>query len=397
MKKNYVAVFGLGPYQIYGLKKLKLRYKIIGFDENNISVGRKYVDHFYGIDTKNKKEILKICKSYKVKHIFCFSSDYAIDTILYLSKQLKLSSLKKYSAAKKASKKNLLKKIMLKNGIHIPKYSLISQNEIKKKINFKETKYIAKPTNLSGSRGVFTFRNKIELNKKLPIFQKYYNHKKLLIEEFINGKMYTIDGLFHKNNFLPFSLSIKTKKNSYSDKTVIVNYPDKNLIIESSELALSCCRALKSDDTLVHLEFIKCNKTGKLFVIDLGLRGAGTYVFGSLISKIISANTAQIEIDLETRKKFLSFKNNSICFYLYFVTADRNFFFKGINKVYLNQLNLKFYKILNIKKKNTMIKFTQSSYDRLALIIYKFDNYENLKKNISKLKKKLIDKKIILK
>lgn len=398
MQKKWVAVFGLGPFQVYALKKLKLSNKIIGFDDNHKAIGRKYVDFFYNTDIKKKKTILKICKKHNVKNVFCFSSDYAIDTIIYLTKELKLDNFKKNLAIKKSAKKDLLKKILNKNKIQTPKYLLIHQDEIKD-IVLKSNKYISKPTNLSGSRGVFTFKNKVELKNNLKVFEKYYSRGKLLIEEFIKGKIYAIDGIFYKNNFYTFSLTYKTKgKNSFSDKNLVVNHIDKNLTLESSKLALDCCRALGSVDTIVHLEFIKCKITGKLFVIDLGLRGAGTYIFGSLISKIISLDPAQIEINLGERNFFLSpFKKSSICFYMHMVTTNKKIFFRGINKNYLNKIKPKFYKIFNLKKKNNAINYTKSNYDRLAVIIYKFDNYKELKKNLRKLKTKLIDKKIILK
>lgn len=394
MKKKCIAVFGLGPYQLYGIKDLKLKYKIIGFDENKKAAGIKYVNFFYDLNISNKKKILEKCKYHNVKHVFCFSSDYALDTILYICRNLKLDSFKKYFAAKKASKKNVLKKILIKNKINTPKYYMSELSKINIKSNNK--RYIIKPSNSSGSRGVFSINSKAQLKKKLLTFQKNYKDKKLIIEEFIQGKLYAIDGIYFKNKFIPFSLSLKTKKNSFSDKTIIVNYPDNKLILKSSELAQKSCRALRTPDTLVHLEFIRCSKTGKLYLIDLGLRGAGTFIYGSLIPKIISKNTARIAIDLDINNKFPTFEKNSNCFFMYFVTPNKNIYYKGLNKSYLNKIPIKPFKVINLRKKNSLVELTYSSYDRLALIIYKFSNYEKLKNSLNELKKKLLDKKIII-
>ena len=81
---------------------------------------------------------------------------------------------------------------------------------------------------------------------------------------------------------------------------------------------------------------------------------------------------------------------------MYFVTPNKNIFYKGLNQSYLNKIPIKPFKVINLRKKNSLVKITYSSYDRLALIIYKFNNYEKLKNSLHKLKKKLLDKEIIL-
>ena len=70
--KNYAAVFGLGPYQIYGIKRLSKKYDLIGFDRNNKSPGIKYVKKFYNLDKIDKYKILKVCKKKKDKKFFLF-------------------------------------------------------------------------------------------------------------------------------------------------------------------------------------------------------------------------------------------------------------------------------------------------------------------------------------
>ena len=82
-----MAVFGLGPYQIYGIKRLSKRYKLIGFDVNNKAPGIKYTNKFYNLNKIDKFKILEICKNKKINKFFHFSSDFPIKLIHFLIKK----------------------------------------------------------------------------------------------------------------------------------------------------------------------------------------------------------------------------------------------------------------------------------------------------------------------
>lgn len=60
---NYQVCLGRGNTQIPFIRKAKLLgYKIICFDKNNNSIGKKIVDQFYNISVLNFKSIVKIIK-----------------------------------------------------------------------------------------------------------------------------------------------------------------------------------------------------------------------------------------------------------------------------------------------------------------------------------------------
>ena len=55
MIKDYVAVFGLGYDQLLGVKELK-KFNVLGFDENKKSSVIKFVDKYYSLSFKKKKD-----------------------------------------------------------------------------------------------------------------------------------------------------------------------------------------------------------------------------------------------------------------------------------------------------------------------------------------------------
>ena len=200
--KNFAVVFGLGIFQIYGIKKLSKKYKLIGFDKNHNAPGIKYLHKFYNLEKINKYEILEICKRKNIKKIFSFSTEFPIKLISYLKKKLILSNPNE-KAELIATNKLLFRKVLKKNEISSPYFKEIKLEEVKKIKLKKGLKYICKPLSLSGSRGVFIFRNKKILIKNIQKYKRYYtNQNKILIEEFIEGRMYSVEGFYFKNSYV---------------------------------------------------------------------------------------------------------------------------------------------------------------------------------------------------
>ena len=382
--KNYVAVFGLGPYQIYGIKKLSQKYKLIGFDRNNNAPGIKYTNKFHNLEKIDKFEILNICKKKRILKFFCFSSDFSIKLINFLKKKLNIKNSNS-KAETISTDKLLFRNILNEKKISSPYFKEAKLEEVKKIKLKKGLKYICKPLGLSGSRGVFIFNNKKDLISGLQKHKEYYiNQDKILIEEFIEGQMYSIEGFYFKDNFLPICINKNYKEIKYSlaNKSILINYQNNKILNAAKKLADQCCKSIKLKYAPIHFEFIIQNNTKKIYPIEIGLRGAGTYIYGTYLSKILKKNTATLEIDLKENEKILNLKNNSDKqIYLYFINARKNMTFKRLN---IKMLREKFkipFEVKVLKKENTEIIIRNSADDRVAIVIFKFENYKNFKKN----------------
>jgi hypothetical protein len=383
MPKPSVAVFGLGFDQIYGLKVLKKKYYIIGFDDNKNSVGRKFVDKFFLIN-KNRRNILNICRKFNITACHSFSTEYPILLIGWLNDKLKLPGFS-YKTAKLATNKFLFRNQLNKHGVKSPHFKKISLNKLKKK-KFSSYK-IFKPISNSGSKGVFLAKNNNEINKYLEINRKYYD-KYLICEDFLNGQIYSIDGWISDNKFIFASLSKKTKdlNHSFADKTIIVNYQDNLLKKKAILLAEKCCSIINARNVPIHLEFIKNSKG--LFPVDLAIRGAGSTIYSSVLSEIINQCTGQIQIDLVIKKKIPNIKTNNKIVYIFFITAKKNLFFKGINNKEINNIKNK-KTIILLKKKNQYVLGSKNSESRIAIIKINFRNKNDFNKKIKKINQTL--------
>jgi len=191
----FVAVFGLGTFQKSGLQELKkLKYKIIGFDENKRPVNKNLVDKFYNISFKNKNKILNICKKYNVICLFAFSTDAPLNIISYINKKLKLSGYKERDIILVKNKNNFRNFLKEKLKINTPKFLLLKNLTIETIKKNMALQIVCKSDEGSGSRGVFFCKNLNLLKYLFEKKKKFYKKKKILVEQFIPGIKYAVDG-----------------------------------------------------------------------------------------------------------------------------------------------------------------------------------------------------------
>ncbi len=396
--KNFAAVFGLGPFQIYGIKRLRKKYKLIGFDKNKNAPGINYVNKFYNLEKINKYEIFKICKKKNIKKFYSFSTEFPIKLISYLNNKLSIRNPNE-KAEFIATNKFLFRKELKKNRVITPFFKIIELDKIKKfKLSNKQT-YICKPLNLSGSRGIFIFNKKKQLLKNIKKNNFYYqDQKKVLIEEFLKGQMFSIEGFFNKDNFFPICINKNFKELNYSlsNKSILINYKNKKILDNAKKLTEKCCKILGVKNALIHFEFIVQNNTKKLYPIEIALRGAGTHIYGNFLKRILEKNTADLEIELKENKNISEFKNDSEKqIYLYFISARNNLTFKKFN---LRLLKEKFkipFEVKILKKKNSIINLKNSADDRVAMIVFEFKNYTLFKKNYLRINRILEENNLI--
>tara|TARA_Y100000996_G_scaffold389649_2_gene350221 strand:- start:504 stop:1700 length:1197 start_codon:yes stop_codon:yes gene_type:complete len=381
--KNYAAVFGLGPYQIYGIKRLSKKYKLIGFDKDNKTPGIKYVEKFYNLDKIDKFKILKICKNKRINKFFCFSSDFSVKLINFLNQKLDIKNPNK-RAELISTNKFLFRKTLKNKKILSPFFKQIELKKIKD-LNLNEnSKYICKPLSSSGSRGVFIFKNKKQLIQNLKKYkEEYQNQNKILVEELLEGQMYSIEGFYFNNSFLPICINKNFKELKYSlaNKSILINFKNTKVFNEGKNLVTKCCKALNVKYAPIHFEFIISNKTKKIYPIEIALRGAGTFIYGTYLSKILKKNTADLEIDLKEKKEILKVKNNfSKLIYLHFINIRKTTIFYKLNKKLLKRkLNIPF-NLKILKRSNKKINLRNSADDRVAIAIFEFKNYVHFKK-----------------
>ena len=141
------------------------------------------------------------------------------------------------------------------------------------------------------------FENKKQFSRLFKINQSFYKNKMILIEKFINGTEYAVEGWIYKKKFIYGCLSKKnrTKPPYLLDTSLIINFENqkikKSLKIFSRYLLKS-----KINNVPIHFEFLLSNQN--IIPIDIAVRGAGFDVYSGILSKIMEQSTNDIQIKL---------------------------------------------------------------------------------------------------
>lgn len=310
-----IAILGANILQ----NKLVLKAKELGIESHVFSlpigaIAKENSDFFYPISVTEKKEILKICKRVKIDGICSIASDVAMPTVNYIAQEMNLIG-NTLECTKMTTNKYEMRKILSKNGIPCPNFFLAENlKEIETKIlNFP---LIMKPIDRSGSRGIFKVNTVKELKEN---FYKSLNEsfsKKVIIEEYIDGDEYSIEGISQngKHNILQITKKYTTGSPNFIEIGHLEPAGlDENIVKKIKKIIFQSLDTLKIQNGASHSE-IKINK-GKIKIIEIAGRMGGDFIGSNLVQastgidflKLVLNVALNIEIDLNVKNlKYIS-------------------------------------------------------------------------------------------
>ena len=284
MKKKILISAANGTIMPELITYLKKSFYVIGIDNNSIGLAKKYCDEFYKSPNGNDIKFIKFLEKVgaNVDMIFLFV-DEELDIISRnfnklnkIQNKLILSERKTINICNDKLKFNKFFKNF--KNINLPRFKKNKKNIIKPKIG-------------RGSKNIFITKN----NKIINYFQK---DKNFIVQEFINGKEYTVDCLFDKNGKLVFSLP---RERLVAQNVSIIGKTIKN----------------KKIDTFIKLISSKLNfygpvnvqiiiKKDQIYLIEINPRLSGSIIF-SIKSSFDPIKTL---FKIEENVKYRIYENN---------------------------------------------------------------------------------------
>nr|WP_301338386.1 ATP-grasp domain-containing protein [Vibrio sp. 99-8-1] len=238
------------------------------------------------------KKCLEIASCYAKKYnligVLSDQSDIATLTVAYVSKGLGLRGIG-YDTALCFSDKFLMREACEALNIANPKYYLLdktlSTTELLKEVQFP---LVVKPRNSQSSRGVSIVQCLDELYDKVEsAFEFSYGYDDVLLEEYIEGVEYTVEGFSSggKNQSIAYSV-----KSHYETNAMVASslcYPGDLTKKERERLFLlseSIVNYLGLEFGITHAEFIK--KGTKFYLVEVAARGGGTRISSDIVPAI---------------------------------------------------------------------------------------------------------------
>lgn len=284
MKKQNLAIIGASYLQLPLIEKAKeLGYTTHVFAWAANDVGEKAADYFYPISITEVEQITEKCKQIGICGICSIATDLGNIAVNYVADKLGLPCNSPEST-KKSTNKHLMRLAFEKNGDPSPKSIQVDE---KTDLSELELTYpiIVKPTDRSGSRGIYKLETKDGLENAVRAALSEGFEKKALIEEFAEGQEYSVEGISYngEHHILAMTLKYTTGAPHFIETGHMEPAPvDECTLDRVKKVVVHALNSLGIQYGASHSE-LKIAKDGTIKIIEIGGRMGGDCIGANLV------------------------------------------------------------------------------------------------------------------
>lgn len=280
MDKKSILIFGVGTLQQSIIRRAKLMNLFtVGIDPLENADCRNEVDAYEVVGGQDFEGTCAVIEKYGIDAIITSATDKPLVMMARVAEQYGFPFYS-VETAEWSTDKYLMKQRFEAAGIPCAHGRLITSPEEAKGLTYP---IIVKPRDNSGSRGVKLCRNREELADAIAEALPYSHLDTVLVEEFIEGKEYSIESLHHdgKHEVIQFT----EKKTTEFPYNVELGHIQPADISEENkqkicEIISNIGRTLRFENCPSHTE-LKINQRG-IFVIETSPRLGGDYITSTL-------------------------------------------------------------------------------------------------------------------
>ena len=282
MKK--LAIIGASYLQLPLVQKAKaLGVETHCFAWEEGAVCKELTDFFYPISVLEKEMILEKCQKIGVDGITSIATDMAVPTISFVAEKMGLVS-NSFLSALISTDKALMRNRFQESDVNSPKYKVIDSSDTValQNLNFP---LIVKPVDRSGSRGIQKVETNKEINVAIEIARKESFSGKLIVEEFIEGKEISVEGISFNGNHSILAITDKVTTGAPHFVELAHHQPSslpKSILEEIEQETVKALNALEIRNGASHSEF-KITEKGEIFIIEVGARMGGDFIGSHLV------------------------------------------------------------------------------------------------------------------
>lgn len=280
MDKKSVLIFGVGELQKSIIERAKLMgLFVVGIDPCADAVCREVVDAFEVVGGQDYEGTLAVAQKYNICAVVTAATDKPLVMMARVAKELGLPFYSE-ETAKISTDKFRMKESFRKGGIPCANGGLMKSIDEVEGLVFP---VILKPRDNSGSRGVIFCNNKAELEAAFNEAKQYTRLDSVLVEEFIEGQEYSIEGLHYngKSEVIQFT---EKKTTPFPYNVELGHIQPADISEEHKEqirkIVADIAVALGFENCPSHTE-LKINERG-IFVIETSPRLGGDYITSTL-------------------------------------------------------------------------------------------------------------------
>lgn len=210
MNKKSILVFGVGKLQQSIISRAKrMNLFVVGIDPCVDAYSKSDCDAFEVVGGQDFNGTIAVAKKYDVSAIVTAATDKPLVMMARVAKELHLPFFSQ-ETAEYSTDKYQMKQRFIEGGVPCAHGRLIHIANDAKDLSFP---LICKPRDNSGSRGVKLCRNLSELDTCIKEAFEVSRLDTVLVEEFIEGREFSIESLHYGGGMRSFSLLKKRQPN----------------------------------------------------------------------------------------------------------------------------------------------------------------------------------------
>lgn len=281
MDKKSILVFGVGELQRSIIRRAKLKGLFtIGIDPCADAVCKDEVDAFEIVGGQDFEGTCAVVEKYGVDAIVTAATD---KPLVMMARVAEKYGFPFYSieTAQWSTDKYQMKQRFLEGGVPCARGRLIAKVEEAGDLYYP---LIVKPRDNSGSRGVKLCRNREELQEAMQEALQYSHLDTVLVEEYIEGQEYSIEGLHYDGKSEVIQFTEKTTTEFPYNVELAHKQPanlTENQKNDIRELVSKIANCMHFENCPSHTE-LKINERG-IFIIETSPRLGGDYITSTLV------------------------------------------------------------------------------------------------------------------
>lgn len=292
--KNILLVAGGHNQVSLAQKVVELGHRLILVDPNYDAPCSQFSSYHIKCDTRHYLDLIQSIKEMGlvIDGVLSDQSDAALLSVSAIAQEFNLPHIP-INVIRKFLDKLTQNRCLRERGVNAPLTLLVDtrtgEDSLRTSGTFPQSLnscVVVKPADAQGSKGVNIVHSHLELKKCIESASAESTSGRVLIQEFISGSEYSVDGVVIGRVFHPLVIARKEhyESNPCIDErnTFVGDIPlDRRLnLVACVEGAL---KAIKIENALIHAELIIRDEDGEAFLIEFSPRGGG----GSISSKIV--------------------------------------------------------------------------------------------------------------
>ena len=283
MKK--IAIIGANEFQnplIEKAKEMGFETHVFAWEAGDI--GERTADVFHPISITEKQAIWDVCRAVGVAACCSIGSDLAVGTVNYIQRKLGNPCNPEITDTV-ATDKYEMRQALRDAGVACPGFLKVRAVPAAEALAGLTYPMIVKPTDRSGSRGIFKVTNYAELSAAVPQSIAQSFGRQAIIEEFIDGPEYSCESVSFEGEHTVLALTKKhTTGTPHFIETGHVEPSDipAELIPTVHGQVKAALDALHIQYGASHAEF-KLASDGRVRIIEVGARMGGDCIGSDLV------------------------------------------------------------------------------------------------------------------